>query len=204
MQKGRFIVFEGIDGSGLTTQAELVKKYLEKEGWVVYLTKEPTDGPSGAQIRLALAKRVNISPEALALLFAADRMDHLNEDIIPKIESGVTVLCDRYYLSSFAYQLVDMDIEWLRQINSKCIKPDLTILFEIPPLISQRRMKQQRWHVELYEEIEKLKEVQWNYKTMAETLQHERENIEVIDGNRPINTVKKDVINSVEKIMEKA
>src|SRR5713101_4941427 len=100
MAKGKFIAFEGIDGSGLTTQAELLRKFFDKLNRLSYLTKEPTDGPAGAIIRLALSKRllsprnrINASHQdfcdldgaTIALLFAADRMDHLVTDIIPKL-----------------------------------------------------------------------------------------------------------------------
>ena len=128
--RGKFIVIEGLDGSGLSTQAGLLKEFLEKEDVAVYLTKEPTAGPVGALIRLALGRRLSFSQSTpdndaiIALLFAADRMDHLAIDIVPKLDAGVHVICDRYYLSTFAYQSRSVDLQWLRALHARCIKPD--------------------------------------------------------------------------------
>lgn len=193
MRRGRFFVFEGIDGSGLTTQSILLKEWCEKQGFVTFLTKEPTDGPIGSQIRLVLSKRLNMKPTALALAFAADRMDHLETEIIPKVRNGVIVISDRYYLSSYAYQSFDVDLRWLMQVNSKCLKPDMTFLLDVPALICKRRMEKMRWHVELYEETEKLENVRRNFLTLAEELKKNGENIKTIDGNRPVSEVRIDV-----------
>ncbi|MEM5868106.1 MAG: dTMP kinase [Candidatus Aenigmatarchaeota archaeon] len=193
MYRGLLFVFEGIDGAGLTTQSYLLKEWLEKHNFVVFLTKEPTDGPIGSQIRLVLNKRLIMSPTALALAFAADRMDHLENEIIPKIKNGVIVISDRYYLSSYAYQSLNVDLDWLLKINSKCLKPDVIFLLDVPALICKRRMEKMRWHVELYEELEKLEEVRKRFLALAENLRKSEENIVVIDGNRPINEVHADV-----------
>ena len=146
MQQGKFLTFEGLDGSGITTQSGLIKDWLEKQGYTVFLTKEPTDGPIGGQIRLALTKRLDIGHNALALAFAADRMDHLDTEIVPKLK-GVIVISDRYYLSSYAYQSLTNDSSWLMQINSRCLRPDLTILLDTPALVCKRRMEKMRWWI---------------------------------------------------------
>jgi dTMP kinase len=193
MRRGKLIVFEGIDGSGLSTQAGLLKDWFEKRRFETYLTKEPTDGPIGSQIRLVLSKRLKMRPTALALTFAADRMDHLEMDIIPKINDGVIVILDRYYLSSFAYQSFDVDLDWLMEINSKCLKPDLTFLLDVPALICKRRMTKMRWHVELYEETEKLEEVRKRFFSIIEELKKKGENVKIIEGNRPISEIQKEI-----------
>jgi len=203
MRRGKFIVFEGIDGSGLTTQSSLLKNWFDGQGFAVFSTKEPTDGPIGGQIRLALSKRLNMRSTALALSFAADRMDHLETEIIPKINNGVVVISDRYYLSSYAYQMLDLELEWVIQLNSKCLKPDLTILLDVPALISKRRMERMRWHVELFEETVKLERVRNNFLSIAERLTKNGENIEIVDGNRPLNEVQKDVRQIVLKALRK-
>ena len=215
MSKGRFIVFEGIDGSGLTTQAELLKKWLDKQSSFPYLTKEPSDGPVGALIRLALSKRL-LSPRnrinaafqelssldsgTMALLFAADRMDHLVTDILPKLDNGITVIADRYWLSSFAYQTVDLDLDWVREINSKCQPPDLTIFLDVPVEMAKKRMVAQRWHVELYEDVDKLTQVRDNYQRCISKLQAEGHRIVVVEGNAPIEIVHKDVLRQVKRL----
>jgi dTMP kinase len=204
MKRGKFIVLEGIDGAGCTTEAIKLKDYIDsKLKLPVHLTKEPTDGPVGGLIRSILAKRVgtlsydgvfqSLEPHSLALLFAADRVDHLEVDIKPKLDNGVVVICDRYYLSSLAYQSLHMDLKWLEAINAKCITPDLTIFVQVPPLVAERRRNRSRWHVELYEDTAKLEQVAENYLQISEMLQRRGQNIVIIDGNRPPREVQRDI-----------
>jgi len=193
---GKLIVFEGLDGSGQTTQAQLLAKwFLEKRSQVAYYTKEPTDGPIGAIVKLVLSHRL-VAPAdrsertpldaiTMSLLFAADRVDHLNNDVIPKLKDGIQVVADRYYLSSLAYQSLEIDSSWIREINTHAIQPDLTFFLDVPPRICAKRMHAQRWHVELYEDLANLERVQKQYHEMIRMLQLEGERIEVIDGNQP-------------------
>lgn len=211
-KKAPFIVIEGTDGSGVSTQAELLEKKLRDEGREVYLTKEPTDGPSGAMIRLALAGRLisqkkaltspSFGAHTLALLFAADRMDHLYNDIMPKLEIGVIVISDRYYLSSYAYQGIEVaSIEWLQAINSQCLRPDLTVFLDVDAAICYKRMQRRRWHVELFEEQHKLEEVRRSYLKAVQYLTRQGESIVVVDGNQPINAVQRDILRAVRKVL---
>lgn len=207
MRSGKFVVFEGLDGSGITTQAMLLREYLENKGWTPFLTKEPTDGPVGSILRMILARRITVpasepqeadrvpfDSHALTLLFAADRLDHLFVDVIPKLENGIMVISDRYYLSSFAYQSLDVDMDWILQANSRCIKPDLTVFLDVPAVICKKRMERQRWHVELFEELPKLEKIRQNYLLAIDRLRKDRaERIEIIDGNRPIEQVHRDI-----------
>jgi len=159
-------------------------------------------------IRLGLAHRLQstvgkklgpLDDATLALLFAADRMDHLYNEIVPKLTSGVTVICDRYYLSSLAYQSLTVDIDWLRQLNARARRPDLTIFLSVPPEICERRMKKQRWHVELYEETDILQKVRDNYERAIRLLQQEGENIAVVDGNAPAREVHQAILKIVRR-----
>jgi len=214
MQNNRapFIIIEGTDGSGVSTQAERLERKLRDEGREVYLTKEPTDGPAGAMIRLALAGRLvhpkdvaeqTLDPHTLALLFAADRMDHLHADVIPKLKIGVTVISDRYYLSSYAFQGLDVGIDWLQQINSHCLRPDLTIFLDVDSAICYKRMQRRRWHVELFEEQPKIEEVRQNYIKVIQYLIWHRENIVIVDGNQSISAIHQQIFREVEKTSPK-
>ena len=208
-----FIVIEGTDGSGTTTQAERLEKRLRDEGREVYLTREPTAGPAGAMIRLALSGRLvhqkrapelePFQPHTMALLFAADRMDHLHTDIIPKLNIGLTVISDRYYLSSYAFQGLDVDIDWLQKINSHCLRPDLTIFLNVDSSICYKRMQRRRWHVELFEEQAKIEEVRQNYLRVIQQLIWQGENIVIIDGNQPISLIHQQIFREVEKTRPK-
>lgn len=205
--RGSLIAFEGLDGSGITTQADLLRAALTDQ-YPVYQTREPSDGPAGLLIRLGLTHRLYAKPDgeptplneaALALLFAADRIDHLYNEILPKLRGGITVICERYYLSTFAYQSISEDLGWLRAINSRARRPDLTIYLDVLPEISELRMRRQRWHVELYEEKEVLRLVRENYlRTIAE-LRREGENIEEIDGSASTKDVHQSVLRVVRK-----
>lgn len=210
--RGKFIVFEGLDGCGSTTQAELLKQWFEERNQPVYYTKEPTTGPFGSIIRLFLSKRIGVmrgpnqfeplDEETLALAFAADRMDHLHNEISPKLDAGITIIADRYYLSSLAYQATSLDYKWLKAINSRCPRPDITIFLDVPPAVCKKRMEKQRWHVELYEEVGVLERVRSNYFSAIQDLIHDGERIEIVDGNRSISEVQKEVLSLVKSLLK--
>lgn len=203
MAEGKFIAFEGLDGSGITTQAELLRGWLQGRGIECYLTKEPTDGPAGSIIRLALARRLSLHPDVLALFFATDRLDHLVNDILDKLKIGITVISDRYVLSSLAYQSVESDPLWLRNLNSRFRTPDLTILIDTPIEMCLKRMQRQRWHIELYEEAGKLENVRKNYLQFAREFIMSGERIAVVDGARSIDVVHRDVTRVVQALYRK-
>lgn len=214
MIKGKFIVFEGLDGAGLTTQAELLKSWIIKQGRECYLTKEPSEGPAGAMIRLALAKRLvrpkemqqysTLDGTSLALFFAADRIDHLHSEILPRLRLGINVISDRYFLSSFAYQSLEVDLDWLKAINSKCEMPDLTIFINVPPEICKKRIERERWHIELYEDIQDLKKVHMNYINIIRQLSLEGANIEIVSGTDSIKNVHRSVLQAVKRLFLKS
>lgn len=216
MSDGIFIAVEGIDGAGVTTQAETLRSELEStlraadgslspsDGPLTHLTKEPTDGPAGGQIRLALSERLELDPEALALFFATDRKDHVETEIKPLLDDGYIVIADRYYLSSFAFQLdaADGDLEWLRQINSKAITPDLTVLIDVEAETSRRRRERDRLTEELFENDETLQRVRSNYLDIAEQLKAEGEPIEIVDGDGSQEAVFDRIMDVVTPILE--
>jgi len=195
--QGLFIVFEGVDGSGLSTQAALLADHLRSHGRPVHLTKEPTSGPIGTVIRTALQGTISLGDDPhtreviMALLFAADRMHHLAVEIEPRLREGIIVLCDRYYLSSFAYQSAVVDLTWIRSLHTHCRRPDVTILLDVPPEVSLQRIMANRSHRELYESLTMLTAVHHRYHEIATILRGEGEDIRIVpgDGERDIPTV---------------
>ena len=148
--KGKFIVFEGTDGSGKSTQMKMLGKYLKTKGIPVYGTHEPTESPFGALLRSCLTGRVETDERAIAALFAADRIDHITNSVnglLKKLDEGVTVLCDRYYFSSFAYNGGFVPLDWVIELNKPAmslLRPDLTIFLDLPAEESMDRQKRIR------------------------------------------------------------
>lgn len=201
LRRGKFIAFEGVDGSGLSTQASRLHAWLEQEtGSKVLLTKEPSEGPVGVLIRQALSGRVQgLGADSLALLFAADRVDHLTHSIIPALEEGHYVICDRYLLSSLAYQGRSLPLAWLKQINAEAITPDLTIFIRVDPVVTLKRIAEKRFQVDLFERENILKEVLNNYKFLVEELRTAGQQVVRIDGNQPMEIVSKEVLSKVQE-----
>lgn len=206
-----FIVFEGIDGSGVSTQTSLLASALRKSGQKVFVTKQPSDGPVGAMIRLALSRRLvpregaavstQAQAEIMAMYFAADRLDHFHNMVLPKLNEGITVLNDRYYLSSYAYQGLEVDDkDWLGAINAKVMRPDLTIFLDVDPSISIERIRRRTWHFELFETESYLTRVHKAYLETIETFREHGERIVVLDGVRPPDEVHRDVLEVVRQL----
>lgn len=131
---GRFIVLEGPDGSGTTTHARLLGEKLRAEGHDVLLTAEPTNSAIGQFIRQQLSAKTIPSPAALQLLFCADRALHIQEVIKPALAAGKTVISDRYVISTLVYgEALGLDPEWLLQVNTPFVEPDVMVL-ALPPL----------------------------------------------------------------------
>lgn len=172
-KRGKFIVFEAIDGSGTSTQARLLHEYLFSQGYKVYLTEEPTPGPIGNLIRLALTRRLRMSGDKklndrqLALLFAADRHDHLYNEVdgvMHKVEEGWIVICTRYLISSLVYNCNDeAEHAFVKHLNSEFPLPDLTLFLDCPVEICLERLNKGRPVQDIYENREKLQRVRENY-----------------------------------------
>lgn len=138
---GLLIALEGIDGSGTTTQARLLCDWLARSGHPVHLTCEPSTGPIGTLLRQVLRRALgrSLDPAAVALLFAADRVDHVVHELLPHLEAGTHVVTDRYLSSSLAYQSVGLELSWVRSINARAPAPDLTIYLRIDPAVARSR-----------------------------------------------------------------
>lgn len=195
--KGVFIAFEGIDGAGLTTQALLLEKYLREKGYRVVLTKEPTDGLLGGIIKAALRGEWKTDPATLQLLFAADRSHHVRHCILPALSEGKIVVCDRYVLSSLAYGSVDLDYEWLLEINKVFPVPDITFILDLEPKIALERIRVSRFSYELFENSFKLNAVRENYLRLA----NKYDNSVIIDASKSIEEVHSTVCRYVKKIL---
>ncbi|RLF06896.1 MAG: dTMP kinase [Thermoprotei archaeon] len=193
-----FVAFEGIDGAGLTTHARLTERYLESRGIKAILTKEPTDGLIGGLIRACLRGEWKTDPMTLQLLFAADRSHHVHSLIIPALKSGKAVVSDRYLFSSLAYGSLDLDYEWLKKINSGFPLPHVTFILDLEPLEALRRIKEDRFALELFEELEKLERVRRAYMRIAE----EYENIYVVKTDDEVREVQGRIEEILEKVLD--
>jgi dTMP kinase len=202
-KRGLFIVLEGPDGAGISTQTALLQAGLMQHGMKALATKEPTSGPIGSVIRQGLSHRLVYPPneslgdDVMALLYAADRLDHLRADIVPRLEAGTHVVCDRYRLSSYAYQGASLGQEWVRALNSRSIAPDMTFFIDVPPEVSQSRIKKRGNYVELYETDERLRPVYANYLRLIEQARSEGENIITVDGKLAVAEVAASILQHV-------
>lgn len=159
---GLFIVFEGIDGAGTTTQCELYARHLRSLRRPVHVTREPSAGPIGSMLRLGLSGRIDLGgAHTMALLFAADRLDHANHEIDPHLRDGTVVICDRYDMSSIAYQTATAPEDeaeafatWVRTLNRYAPRPDVTIVIDTDPDVAERRRATRHGSPELFEETE--------------------------------------------------
>ena len=150
--RGRLIVLEGIDGSGTTTQAARLVASLRDAGHVVVGTREPSDGPVGMLLRQALTRRlVEVSDRVLALLFAADRLDHLASAVEPALAAGKVVVSDRYVLSSLAYQGMRLPLAWVEALNAAARRADLTLFLEVDVRTASSRRRRRGGPVELFD-----------------------------------------------------
>jgi len=193
---GTFIVFEGLDGSGQSTQAELLRHYFEDNKDLVILTKEPTeDSKSGRMIRKVLRKEKKIEPDELQKLFVQDRKEHLNNLIIPNLKNGKFVISDRYFLSTCAFGGISLDMEWLIELNNEFILPNITFLLNVDPRICIERIDKRGKRFEFFEEEKKLTKVRENYFKLAKRFP----NIYIINGEFSKEAVFKEILNKFKK-----
>ncbi|MBK7587426.1 MAG: dTMP kinase [Bacteroidetes bacterium] len=176
---GRFIAFEGIDGSGKSTQLVMLKQQLEAAGYKVYNTFEPTDNQIGSLIRDILKGKQSADQLTIAALFAADRLHHIlnaEDSLLKKLQEGFIVLCDRYYFSSYAYHSVYVDMDWVIEINKKSaelLQPALNVFIDVDPETAMQRIQQNRVDTELYETLDMQQKVYMNYQRAFDKLNHQ-------------------------------
>ena len=185
MKKGKFIVFDGIDGAGKTTQLDMLARRMTDDGESVYITAEPTGSDISRLLRSALSGADKRSECEMAVMFVLDRIAH-NAEIEEKINDGVCVLCDRYYHSTLAYQGKTTDYAWVRSMNIDCPeirKPDACIYLDLTPEQSLKRISRGRSSVEIYENLEKLTEVRDSFHSVIEDLRQTGEKIFVLNAD---------------------
>jgi dTMP kinase len=219
--RGQFIVLEGIDGSGTTTQLGALRDHFERTGRRAIYTNEPSDGPVGMLIRLALQKRLvganfeSHDPEdrptqggesfdlaALALLFAADRADHLATQVHPNLVKGRHVVCDRYLLSTLAYQGLHSSVDWLVEINRPALAPDLTFFLDVPAEAAAERMRRARWRKDLYEGEQHQRMIRGRYLDLIGRQYPSVGPVVVIDASRSAAEVSSDLMGRVDRFLD--
>jgi len=199
----RFIVLEGIDGAGTTTQTARLVEALRGRGKGAHATREPSDGPVGRHLREILTGRVKVSPSSevqraahMALLFAADRLDHLGSEIQPRLRAGDWVVSDRYDHSSVAYQSVTSGeagaVAWLRELNRHADRPHLTIVLDVSADVARARRLARAAARELFDDDELQRKLATFYRDLDRYFPNEP--IVHLDADRDVEAVARDVL----------
>ena len=177
-KKGVFLVIEGLDGSGKTTQATLLARALSKK-YEVVLTAEPSIGKIGTFIRkCCLYEKKRLPIVAVALLFGADRIEHMQNELKPDLDEGKLVICDRYVYSSLAYQgSAGLSLDWIKTINARALQPDFCIFIDVPPEKVIARLQRKRSVMETLDTQQKVRQVYLKYVEKGELVR--------IDGDKP-------------------
>ncbi len=196
-KKGIFIVIEGLDGSGKTTQAKFLSKKLEKTHKVL-ITAEPSLGKIGTFIREdCLYENKRLLTEAEALLFAADRIEHMYSEVKPALEDGKLVICDRYIYSSLAYQgSAGLSLDWIKTINARALQPDFSIFIDVSPEKVIERLKRKKSVMETLETQQKVREVYLKYVEKGELIR--------INGDNPKDVVSEELYAKVSTLLKSA
>jgi len=208
-KRGKFIVLEGVDGAGTTTQSKLLTSYLTTKNLSVCSTSEPTrsrmDTPTGQLIDEILHGKVpKPDKNALALLFAADRVNHYQSEIEGALAAGNHVICDRYLLSGISYDsAAGCDPEWVALINRYAPSPDLVVFVAMDTDVAIQRIKKRDGEsVSIYENFEFLNSVEDRYRRLAHSLKSEGLNIEIIDGGGSIRVIAAVIADIVDDLLE--
>ncbi len=190
-KKGFFICIEGLDASGKTTHAHRLVRNLRRKGFDALYTTEPSLGEIGRFIRTYVLQRKRRVPSVVeALLFAVDRVDHVEKEIRPALDDGKIVVSDRYFYSSLAYQgEAGLDVEWIKEINRLALPPNLAIYLDVPPEVVVKRMRRKKSVMERLGTQKRVKDVYMKFV--------ERGKLVSVDGNRRKYEVAKDILTVV-------
>ena len=197
MKKGLFICIEGLDGSGKTTHAHRIVRNLQKQGFDAVYTTEPSLGELGKFIRKTVLQGKKRVPRVVeALLFAVDRVEHVEKDVKPALEEGKIVISDRCVYSSLAYQgAAGLDLEWIEEINRMALPPDLAIYIDVPPEVVLERIKRKKSVMEMLETQRKVQEVYMKYV--------ENGKLVAVDGDKRKAEVTKNILTVILNFLEK-
>ena len=202
--KGKFIVFEGIDASGKSTQMRMLESYLKEKGIAVYMTREPTDSPFGALAHQCMTGRIDSDEKAIAAVMAADRLDHIynkTNGLLEKINNGITVISDRYYFSSYAYQGAHLGLDWVLELNrmsADALRPDVNIFIDIDAQTSMSRL-QGRGDLERYEQLDKQLKIRQMYFEVFEKMK-DVERVEVVSSNKSLEETQSDIRKIIDEL----
>jgi len=207
-----FVVVEGLDGAGTTTQVERSVARLRESGRPTVATREPSDGPIGALVRQMLSGRVvapsgtgegvePIDEDALALMFAADRIDHVQSTVEPALEAGRAVVSDRYYPSNVAYQGTfdgdgEFDCDWVSRLNERARRPDLIVYLEASAELCLERLAD-RTHRDRYEEREELERLERSYARVMDQLESTEHSVLRLDATRSREALTEAIVDAV-------
>ncbi len=211
MIEGNFIVIEGIDGAGTSTQAIEMKRRFSGLGLPAHVTAEPSAGPIGSIVRQILTGRIvvpqhhGVSPPSwttMSLLFAADRQDHVESEVVPNLRDGVNIVCDRYLYSSIVYQSASSEeseaMEWIRTINRYARKPDLVLYLKVSSEVAVRRRRERDRHVEIFDSPEFQQRLAVAYDKIEDLFPEV--NIVRVNGDQSVEGVAEECWSHVEKM----
>jgi dTMP kinase len=194
-KKGVFIVIEGLDGSGKTTQANILAKRLSKN-YRVLCTAEPSQGKIGTFIREGCLYEKNRLPtEAEALIFAADRIEHMQNEIAPALAEDKIVICDRYIYSSLAYQgSTGLSLDWIKTINARALEPDFSIFIDVPAERVLERLQRKKSVMETLETQQKVREIYMKFVEKGELI--------LINGDKQKDIVAEELCSKVLSLLK--
>lgn len=184
-----FVVLEGLDGAGTTTQLRLAAQGLAAQGRPHLCTGEPTDGPVGSLLRRILRQELRVEPETVALLFAADRREHVKE-MLGRLQTGALVICDRYLFSSLAYQGVACDYDFVLSLNRDFPLPRHVIFLDTPVALSQQRLRQRAGRdIELFDGESIQGNIRTGYRRAFAQFEGEGVEIHTLDGSQSAEAI---------------
>ncbi len=206
-KKGKFIVFEGVDGSGKTTISRMLQEKLEALDVPIHHTCEPTRNPVGSLIRQIITRQVSTNEQTIGALFLADRLDHIQHPdygMLQYLESGNHVISDRYYYSSYAYHVPHLSMDWVIEANQLCadlLRPDIVFFLDIPVEVTLKRISDNRNENDLFETEERLTQVRNNYQE-AIRRQGKLDNVVIIDAQGTIDQVFKQILAKTAEMLD--